>query len=105
MEKSHRCSPTIAITVKGDNDTVSNSQTLPSASDLFQRCSFFWSPLHLTVVPVDIDGTPNNDDKTIQGGFNLTVKTAHDPLVLAELTLSENSADETQIVWTNAMKD
>jgi hypothetical protein len=115
MEKSHQCSPNVVITVQGHNDAAPNAST---NHHLFQRCSLFWSPMHLAVVPVagDDDVTSNHDadddddDDTVTQVFHLTVQEApspldHDPLVLAIVTLTKNKSDGARIVWTNTIND
>ena len=108
MEKTHRCSPTIVMSIRSDNNTGSDS--LYSTSHIFQRCSTFWSPLHLTLVPVDVDllpsvGTAETEAVTVTGVYHLTVKAANDPQELAVLTVSENSEKDRHIAWTSAIHD
>lgn len=91
MEKTHRCSPTIVISVQGENHP-------------FQPCSLFWSPLHLTVVPVVVnDGHTHDDDEddeTMTEVYHLTLPLTPDSRRLAVLTRSANVAHEMPIVWT-----
>ena len=106
MEKTHRCSPTIVMSIRSDNDTGSDSRS--STNHIFQRCSTFWSPLHLTLVPVDVDLLPSVDTTeavTVTGVYHLTVKAANDPQELAVLTVSENSEKDRHIAWTSAIHD
>jgi hypothetical protein len=111
MEKSHRCLPTIVITVQHRTDTFPNASSLPSVDHELQHCSIFWSPLHLTVVPVAVtnnEEATNHDDETVTSVFRLTMqqRKSHDPLVLATLTLTESIANETQIIcWNTAIND
>jgi hypothetical protein len=101
LEKSHHCLPSVVVAVQGDKDA--SSSLAQSTNHLFLVTSSFWSPLHLTLVPVP--GSRDENTETITGAFHLTVKNKHDTKVLAVLTISENIEKEKHIVWTRALDE